>query len=108
MAEYYAGQINTLQAQVPSGITQAAQIGNQITATRAQQSAVEMNAQGAALQALATAELRKAHRETLLDARALRDEGDAVIFACSQMTEWTSPACGGATGGGIVTAAAAP
>lgn len=102
----YAPQLAALRAQAPSGITQAVQIGNQIQATQAQQQSVYMNAQTVAFQALATAELRKAHRVVLLDSRALLDQETAVATECGYIVNFSPPACsaampqvGGATGG---------
>jgi len=101
MQMVYASQINTLRAQVPSGMTQAVEIGNDIQATQAQQAAVYMNAQTVAMQAMATAELRKAHREVLLDQRALRDQTDSVAAECGYLTVFHPPVCqgGGQTSG---------
>jgi P-type conjugative transfer protein TrbJ len=100
MQMVYSAQINTLQAQAPSGITQAVQIGNQIQATTAQQIAVNINTEAVSMQALATAELRKAHRETLLDSRALQDQNDAVAQECGYLTVLAPPACAGGGAGG--------
>ena len=93
MQTFYAPQIAAIQAIAPGGITQAVQIGNQMTATAAQQQAVYMNAQTVAFQAMATAELRKAHRETLLDSRALLDQENAVATECSYIVNFSPPAC---------------
>ena len=100
MQSVYSAQINTLQAQVPSGTTQAIQIGNQIQATAAQQIAVNINTEAVSMQALATAELRKAHRETLLDTRALADQENAVEAQCGYLTVLAPPVCAGGGGGG--------
>jgi P-type conjugative transfer protein TrbJ len=104
MQVFYSGQIKTLQAQAPSGMTQAVQIGNQIQATQAQQQAVYMNAQTVAMQTLATAELRKADRETLLDARALQDQRHAITEECGQVTVLRPPVCSHGSGAGTVIA----
>jgi hypothetical protein len=50
------------------------------------------------MQALATAELRKAHRETLLDARALEDQTNAVEQECGYLTVLAPPVCAGGAG----------
>ena len=93
MQGFYAPQINAMQGVAPGGITQAVQVGNQMMATAAQQQSVYMNAQTVSFQALATAELRKAHRETLLDTRALKDQEDAVAAECGYIVNFAPPAC---------------
>lgn len=104
MQTVYASQINTLQAQVPAGMTQAVQIGNQISATRAQQDSVYMNAQAVAMQTMATAALRTAHRETMLDARALQDQQKAVAQECGHLTVMHPPVCQSGTQSAVLVA----
>ena len=115
MQTLYTPQINAMQGLSPTGITQAVQIGNQMIATQAQQQAVYKNAQTVSLQALATAELRKAHRETLLDSRALLDQENAVASECGFIVNFQPPACSaplppvpGGPGGGTDTTTTTP
>jgi P-type conjugative transfer protein TrbJ len=106
IAADYSAQLAVLEAQEAEGPTQAAQIANQISATRGQQAAAYQAAEASAWQAMATAKLREAHKNELLEAKIAQNQVGAIAGACGQLTVITTAICQDG-GGGVQMVAAA-
>ncbi len=89
----YSSQLAALEGQSVDGMTQAVQVGNAIQATIGQQQAVQATTQNAAFQAFATAELRRAERESIFDAKATKNQREAIAASCSMLTVISPPVC---------------
>lgn len=93
LSRQYTAQLASLEGTGASGMTQAVQVGNSIQATIGQQQAAQATQTNAALQALATAEIRRADRESMIAAKVQVDRAEAITAACSQLTSMSPPVC---------------
>lgn len=93
LSQQYTAQLASLEGTGVSGMTQAVQVGNSIQATIGQQQAAQATQMNAALQALATAEIRRADRDAMIGAKVRADRADAIAAACSQLTSMSPPVC---------------
>ena len=100
----YSQRLATYEAQDVSGPTQAAMVANQIAATRGQQEAAQALVANSAFQALATAELRRAHREAMIQQKVAQNQDAMIRGACAQMTVIRPPVCNSGTGGAMIVA----
>ncbi len=117
-------QVNTLSAQCASqassgadgafaagGIKAAVQGGTELAATSTQCAESRLQLQTAGFQAMVTAEVRRADRESMIAAKVQMDRSNAIAAMCSQLTAIAAPpVCTQqpAAGGGGAAPAGAP
>jgi conjugal transfer/entry exclusion protein len=93
LSRRYTMKLASLEGTPAEGQTQAIQVGNSINATIGQQNAALATQTNATLQALATAELKKADRESMIAAKAQQNRLVAIAASCSQLTTMSPPVC---------------